>query len=432
MTLLVMLFFLLTFLPIGIVFFNMRFQQNKLTPVVFFLSVLLCTFVEKYANPLSWYFFPLSFFLIGIMLYFVFRPHIRTLILFELISYFVISMLNELAMFICTLFLPNKFRANEFSELLQSIIVFILVCSFSFFLHTIHVTPQKLSIYYVLLFTVIIVIDTSIITVIGDFLFNQIEYLNNAKAIVAYSLLIIGILIQIILLIYMIKSRDLHKENERLAKQYLDNQARYYEYLGQRDNETKKFRHDIRSHLNMLNILFREDKIEDCKQYLSELTTNFEMIGNTITVNHYITDAILNKYLYEAKINNVALNVNGHFPPDCSLSAYDICTLFSNLLDNALKAVLECNGSNITVSCRYTDNEILISVENDSAYVKLDKNGLPHISTDKNSQHGFGLKNVQQCISKNNGHMTIDTHDNKFIVMLSLSRGTEDENCNNR
>lgn len=432
MTFLINLFFLATFLPIGVTFFNMKPRKNKVALLFFFLGVSLCTIIENNVLHSSWLLLPLSLLCIALTLNFVFKTNIKTLLLAELSSYFVISILNQFVRFVWSQ-LPIKIRMdNSFSSLIQSFIVFLLTFLFSSFVHSKQDNENHLTLPYLIFFTIVIIIDGSVVIMIGYILFNQLSNVNALLALAIYILLILGILIQIILLIYMIRSRDIHKENEQLAKQHLENQTRYYEYLGQVEDDTKKFRHDIRSHISMLNILFQEGRIADCEDYLNELTTHFENISHTISVNHCIADAILNKYYYEAKLHDITLNVSGHFPPQCDLSAYDICTIFSNLLDNALKAVIDCNGKNISIGCRYTETEILLSIENDSNHVKLDSNGMPRTSQKDYSQHGFGLKNVQQCVIQNNGHITIQAENNQFKVMLSLGRGINNENCNNR
>lgn len=430
MTFLINLIFLATFVPICIVFFNMRLKKKKSTFIFFFLGVILCTVVEKCITHLSLLLFPLSLLCITITLLFVFNVQIKTLLFAVLSSYFVIASLYQFIDFIGSQFSVKLSRQNRFNVLIQSIIVFVLICSITYIIRLKKKIGNRLSFFYVSFFSIVIAVDGTVVIVIGYLIFKS--NINIIPAIVIYVLLILGILIQIILLIRMIKSRDQHKENEKLAKQYLENQTRYYEYLVQREEDTKKFRHDIRNHINMLNILFQENKIDECQKYLMDLTTHYENIHNAISVNNCIADAILNQYYYEAKLHDITLNVSGHFPPQCDLSAYDICTIFSNLLDNALKAVIDCNGKNISIGCRYTETEILLSIENDSNHVKLDSNGMPRTSQKDYSQHGFGLKNVQQCVIQNNGHITIQAENNQFKVMLSLGRGINNENCNNR
>lgn len=424
MTFVINLFFLATFIPIGIIFFNLKLRYAKnITVILFILGGLLCTIVETSVTHSSPLLFPFSFLCIAIILLVLFNATLKIVLLLELSSYFVISLLYLIIGATRSQLSIISSINNSLFSLTQSIIIFLLVLAFSIYIYAIHNNKNHLTISYLTFFTVVIVIDGTILIAIGIFLFVKMKISNAPLGLFIYLLLITGILIQIILLIYMIKSRDLHKENEHLAKQYLENQIRYYEYLVQREEDTKKFRHDIRSHISMLNILFQENKVDECKDYLQDLTTHYENIHNAVSVNSCIADAILNKYYYEVQNHNIKLNVTGHFPSDCKLAAYDICTIFSNLLENALKAVLECNGNEINVSCRYTETEIFILIENDSNYIKLDEGEIPYTSKNDKTKHGFGLKNVQQCVSQNNGHISIQSDDKHFRVLLSLSRG---------
>lgn len=432
MTYLINLIFLFTFIPICINIFSMKPRTKFITITALFLGAFLCTIVEICVTHLSLLLFPLSLICITFMLFFIFEPKTKTLLFAALSSYFVISSLYQFIDFVCQQ-LPIKISINNrFNVLVQSIIVLILIFLITFIIHLKKITQNPISLFYIGFFSIVIMIDVTVVIVIGYVLFLQISDINLKPAFVIYLLLILGILIQIILLIHMIKSRDLHKENERLARQYLENQTRYYEYLVQREEDTRKFRHDIRNHISMLNMLFQENKVDECKDYLQDLTAHYENIHNAISVNNCIADAILNKYYYEAQNYGIELTVTGHFPSECNLPAYDICTIFSNLLENALKAVIDCSGKNISVGCRYTDIEILLSIENDSDYVELDADGMPRTSKNDVSQHGFGLKNVHQCVRQNNGHMSIQTNDKRFKVILSLSRGNDNESCNNR
>lgn len=432
MTIFINIFFLATFLPIGITFFHMKPRSLKFSFLFFILSVVLCSIIEINIPHLSPLLFPLSLLCIALMLFTVFKTTFKALLLSELLSYFVIALLYQIIGIICAQLPINIDPSSPSFSLVRSIIIFLLSLSFSKYSNSRQSLKNRLTFSYLAFFTIVIIIDGTVVIAIGNFLFSQMNIVNVSFAFIIYTLLVLGILIQIILLIHMIKSRDLHKENERLARQYLENQTRYYEYLVQREEDTRKFRHDIRNHISMLNMLFQENKVDKCKDYLQDLTAHYENIHNAISVNNCIADAILNKYYYEAQNYGIELTVTGHFPSECNLPAYDICTIFSNLLENALKAVIDCGGKNISVGCRYTDTEILLSIENDSDYVELDADGMPRTSKNDVSQHGFGLKNVQQCVRQNNGHMSIQTNDKRFKVILSLSRGNDNESCNNR
>ena len=114
------------------------------------------------------------------------------------------------------------------------------------------------------------------------------------------------------------------------------------------------------------------------------------------------------------------------------MSAYDICTILSNLLSNALIAVSECEQrKDILLDIRYTEQDIIIVVENDYEH-ELKVKGNVFITTKKDTyNHGLGLENVKRCVERNNGHFTISTENKRFKVMLSIGndKGVDDENC---
>lgn len=422
------LFFLLCFVIIGRIFLNYQVRDNA--RIYFALGAILCSVIEFLTEDSAVIFFPLSLLCTGFTLFCIFEITLKHLFFFEIFSYCAISVLNQLVKVLFHNISISEYEHRFATSILRDLIVCVLLYAICKIKSIRHPETGKLSLPYILFFITVIAIDTAVILLIGNSLYIPSSDFSTAKIFITYCLVIIGILIQIFLLIYMINSRNQYRENERLAKHYLENQIKHYEYLEKRDYQTKKFRHDIRGHLYMLNHLLEENKIDEYKSYLNELTANYEHIDNAISVNHGIADAILNKYFYEAQKHHITLQVDGHFPPRCDISAYDICTIFSNLLDNAMEAVISCNGSTICFQCRYTDTEIIFVFENDCLYDC--KNPGKYLKTQKAdvAHHGFGLGNVKECVHKNHGYMNIDTSDHRFRVMLSLNRRDNNEHCN--
>ena len=115
------------------------------------------------------------------------------------------------------------------------------------------------------------------------------------------------------------------------------------------------------------------------------------------------------------------------------MSAYDLCTIFSNLLNNAQEAAQKGNEHRIFLGIRYNDDEIIFHFENDYAGEILIKDG--KISTKKKDKeyHGMGLENVEKCVEKNKGFMHIQTENQRFIVKVRLYHtGGWDENSVSR
>ncbi len=282
------------------------------------------------------------------------------------------------------------------------------------------------------LFTVLVVADTYVLTVLGDSVIEMVQFEQRQSLRIAYIIVVLGMFFQILLVLLLIVSREDSRAKEKLTEKYLEAQIEHYQYLEWRETETKKFRHDLRSHMFALQSYMQKGMYQEMGQHLKEMYGTMEAFETNISVNNNIVDAILNKYDAECRRQGIKLTVKGHFPVQCQVSAYDLCTVFSNLLSNAQEAAREGSEHQIFVNIRYTSEELIFLVENDYAGEILIKNG--KITTKKQDQkfHGFGLENVGVCVEKNHGYMDIQTENQRFIVKIILNRaGGFDENSVN-
>lgn len=143
-------------------------------------------------------------------------------------------------------------------------------------------------------------------------------------------------------------------------------------------------------------------------------------LNTPIQVHNEIADAILNKFYYEGKEKNISLHVQGHFPTPCKISAFDLCTILSNLLSNAMQAQTKCEGGEINIGIHYSTTEIFLTIENQYFQEPLQEKGTFRTRKKDIQNHGFGLENVKECVEKNHGTITIETEHNQFKVLLSL------------
>ena len=109
------------------------------------------------------------------------------------------------------------------------------------------------------------------------------------------------------MMVLLLVSRNMYKEKELIIKQYLEEQVKQYEYLNEREKETKKFRHDIRGHLYFLNKLKQEGKDQEFEQYFQDIIGKMDSLDNSINVGNDIVNAVLNKANAEAESKNIKL-----------------------------------------------------------------------------------------------------------------------------
>jgi sensor histidine kinase regulating citrate/malate metabolism len=113
----------------------------------------------------------------------------------------------------------------------------------------------------------------------------------------------------------------------------------------------------------------------------------------------------------------------------------DICSLFGNILDNAIEATQQVEEKEkrlITLSVRSRNQFIIVECENcsDSENVRFKtnrkrsifrNNNLPKTTKKDAVKHGFGLKSIAQVAEKYGGAMNCSYEDGWFKVKVLLS-----------
>ncbi len=294
---------------------------------------------------------------------------------------------------------------------------------------------KNISTKFLVLFTVNLLANFGILALMARVTLEEKAYNNRFIYIVIFIAVTVGMFIEMASVMLLIVSRDKYKEKELIIKQYLEEQVKQYEYLNEREKETKKFRHDIRGHLYFLNKLKQEGRDKEFEEYFQDIIGKVDNLGSIINVGNDIVNAVLNKAHAEAESKKIKMQVTGHFPSQCNISAYNLCTIFFNLLNNAIEAADKTTKREVWVVCQYTSKEIIVEIGNYYCNDKyLDKNILQTTKNEK-QYHGWGIKNVEDSVADCKGLMDIEIVDEKFIVSITLKNDKEDinnENSNSR
>ena len=100
----------------------------------------------------------------------------------------------------------------------------------------------------------------------------------------------------------------------------------------------------------------------------------------------------------------------------------DIILLLSNLFNNAIEALKECENEKILrIKLELKRGEFLISVQN-SFEGDRKKNGEIYTTTKKKDAelHGYGMKNIQDIVKKYDGIFEYKVYEDHLIFMISI------------
>lgn len=207
------------------------------------------------------------------------------------------------------------------------------------------------------------------------------------------------------------KRIQMEQEKEDLQK---SQQLAYYQNLDLMDKELRRFRHDIKNHFLCLEELFLKDQLPELKEYFANLVETYSETEQVYFSGNVIVDAILNYDMAHMLGSNVRPVVYGRLPDISTVSSMDLCTVFSNMLSNAIK------GSNRIGR----ENELVIQFQGGDRYFsilvtnELGEGGEDKKADDRN--HGYGIQNIQEAADKYQGIFEQKEENGRFAMQVYL------------
>ena len=99
-----------------------------------------------------------------------------------------------------------------------------------------------------------------------------------------------------------------------------------------------------------------------------------------------------------------------------NIEIVDIVTIIGNLLDNAIQAMLKTKQERILfLKVVFTKGRLIITVRNTFDGKVNYQNG-KIITSKKEPDHGYGLKNIEKALERYNGSMRLDHDATLFSV----------------
>lgn len=259
-----------------------------------------------------------------------------------------------------------------------------------------------------------------VITFLSSFLETDSSYLRAFILVVLISFLITEI--GIYLGLYT-TSRNQKKLLDLQAQAKLNEAA--YETLKLNEESIERTsiaRHDMKNHYAYIASLLEQKKYDEAYKYVS--TINEESYGNfhIVDCGNRILSSILNLELSKARIKGIQLKYFVAVPKELPFKETDLCSLFTNLIDNALEAIeREKNGGAVEIQIYTKGGYLRIAITNPTNMKEV------NLKTSKESEgHGYGLKIIRSIVESYNGFLNMELKDGMFetdIMMDMDSKG---------
>ena len=261
-----------------------------------------------------------------------------------------------------------------------------------------------------------------------ELIFPMAYILVSGQATISALIISLGMLLGYIVvalsLIYMFRQIKQGAEAEATARRTQDAlgfQISYYNQIHDHIVSIRKIRHDMKNEIQATLYLLEDGQADRAKKQLSELAQSINATGYDRFTGHAVVDAVISAKQSECKEKGVTLQVDGQIPEDIPISGVDLCSVFSNLLDNAIQASQGMNSGSVTMRVKYKHPRLLVSCENPvSRDVSSEK-----IETGLDAEHGWGLEILKSIAEKYSGGMDYSETDGTVTVLLWMN--SEDE-----
>lgn len=253
------------------------------------------------------------------------------------------------------------------------------------------------------------------------------ELMNGIQMLSTVAML--GVVMLVVSVIYISdanKKIQKYLETEKILK---ETQKNYYEAMLQKEEATRRFRHDVSNHMMCIRELAEEQEMQQVRDYVDEIQGEMVKIQQRCySVGNAVVNAVLNYYVQLLK-EDVEIKVSGALTEEIDISDVELCTIFSNIMKNASEALGKQQGQEkyLQVKVHTGEKDIIMEVENSRQEEKRETvNGLPMTTKVDKKSHGIGLKNVKEIVEKNKGMFRWEMTGKVFRVKVILplrSRG---------
>ena len=214
------------------------------------------------------------------------------------------------------------------------------------------------------------------------------------------------------------KQATLQREHDMLDAQFRLAQTEFAS-LRQMQQNAAAYRHDMRHHFALLQVLASKGHIDEIKEYLCTAQYDMDAITPVRFCENETVNLILSAFATKAKQLEILLTIDARLPETLTFSDTELCSLLSNTLENAIHAsknIADKSKRIIYLRVYSKNNKLCIDIRNRYHAEPIFYRGLP---VSKEQGHGFGTKSIAHIVEKHGGVYQFSLKDGWFIFQAT-------------
>ena len=206
--------------------------------------------------------------------------------------------------------------------------------------------------------------------------------------------------------------RAVAEERAGWYEQLLGQQEHYYAHILAETEDASKIRHDIRNQLQTAYALMDSGDTEAARAQLDGIRASVEQ-QSAFCENH-VVNALLGVKAGQFAEAGLTLDCRCEVPLYISIPGVELCSLFSNILDNAYHAASRYEGEEHTVK--------ISSALQGKIFTVRCQNPCPPEDAPKGKRpgHGLGLEILRDLAERHNGMLETNRDGDRFTTNVQL------------
>ena len=192
--------------------------------------------------------------------------------------------------------------------------------------------------------------------------------------------------------------------------------------------EMHQIRHEVKNHIAYIRALSESGEYDKLKEYLNVVSGETEELFHFVECGNDVINAVMNHAIKQARANAVEVDFQIVVPSELPYRETDLCSLLSNLMDNAIEASVRSGAPRpvVCVNIRPQQDYLFLRVTNPVAGEAAGQPALHTTKADKRL-HGYGTKIIRRVAEQYEGSAKFRVQDGQFIVDVMLSLEEEQD-----
>ena len=230
--------------------------------------------------------------------------------------------------------------------------------------------------------------------------------------------------------LYYTRISQYYQKRSDYQEHHMQAELAYFMQYKQAQEETIRFRHDIRNNLLCISEMLQSGKTEEAQAYLQDLVNTSETLRKKYVSGDEMLDCIIGVKTGDMEEQGIRFQLDGVLAGGLQWKPVDICNVFANALDNAIEACqkLAPEKRKITMNIKATPQFWFVTIENPVTETidttKLFQKNGGYTSKPNAVHHGIGTYNMKSTVESYGDILKAECNGETFVLEIMIVKSS--------